>query len=62
MVPTSPETLEPFGFVRVLYASCEMLEPITMADQSKVLSGFTRGEGLAYACMRVLTESKGYCW
>ena len=60
MIPTSPETLESFGFIGVLDTSCEVLESITIANQSKLLSEFIREEGFAYACMRVLTESKGY--
>ncbi len=36
-LPTSPETLEPFGFVRVLDTSCEVLKLIAVLNQSSVL-------------------------
>lgn len=51
MLPTSPETLESFGFVRVLDASCEVLEPIAMVGQSKLVRSLIREQNsrtLAY--------------
>ncbi len=59
MLPTSPETLKSFGFVRVLDAGCKVLEAIAIVGQSKLIHSLVR-EKFTYACIRVLTESKGY--
>lgn len=42
MLPTSPETLESFGFVRVLDAGCEVLEAIAIVGQSKLMHSLVR--------------------
>ena len=54
----SPEALEPFDFVCVTDATSKVVELVPVIRMSLVKSS---GIICTYACILVLTESKGYC-
>ena len=54
---TTIETLDPLGLVSIFYA---IYDSMMAAESSDVLGLFCKDYRYTYACMRVLTLSKGY--
>ncbi len=60
-VPTPPKALETLSLVGVLHAIGEVVEAVSVTGKYVWSSFRVRHKQAAHACMRVLTESKGYC-
>ena len=54
---TTIETLDPLGLVSIFYA---IYDSMMTAESSDVLDFSCKNHSSTYACMRVLTLSKGY--